>query len=107
MPPAASRSARVAGLNQRIGGAIEGEVDLGAAIGAAAVGIVLAALGEVRTARLRLALGQGDDLVFCHAGADEEALHRGGAAAGELLIVGLRAKRVGVTGKRELLVRVR
>ena len=51
---------------------LEIEIDLSAAVGAAAFGIVLAGFGDVRAARLAGALGDGDDLIRGNARLDQE-----------------------------------
>jgi hypothetical protein len=59
---------------------LEIQIDLGAAVGAAAFGVVLAGFGDVGAARLAGTLGHGGDLLGIDPGLDEELPDGMGAA---------------------------
>ena len=63
------------------------EVDFGAAVGAAAFGVVFAGSGQVGPAGMAFALGNEADLGRVDTGFDEEVFHGGGALLGEVFIV--------------------
>ena len=75
---------------------LEIEIDFGAAVGTAAIGVVFAESGDVRAAGLARTLGKGDDLGRRNASGSEKIPHGVSPAGGELVVVGFSAKGIGV-----------